>query len=520
MSDESPVGLTSVARQSGVLTLLNAIAVASGLVLFTWVAARFGATEATDAFFLALTIPMVLIGPVLASVSAAFLPTLTECRIRRPDRVGAIVGSALLWSVTVALGTAVVTGLLTPTGLATAGRVLSPTVRQLVLHNVIALLPLVVAQTASTVLSVASNTAGRFWLAPCALIVRQLATVAAIAALHGRLGSLALPVGFSIGGVAQLVVLAALWRRAATPIRLDWQVSGELRQSLRLSVPLLAGSVFLHLAIVVTRFLAAGLPAGSVTALDYATRVYSAVIEVVGSGVVVVALTNWSALHARGNTAELGRRVTRTVALTLFALTPVAIVLYAVREPLIAVWLRGAAADPAFRRVTATTLGCLVVALPVEVIGRIYAQLLVARRATVTVGAIAALRTAVVIGLAAGLAKGFGVVGIGLAESLAACVTLGALVVAAHRLPGHSVSAAARSLPRLAAAALGAVTVAYATRHLLAAQPHLAVLGAVTVSTVLAYALFAWLLRVAEVRHVSGYLLARRGPRYTTAQVS
>jgi putative peptidoglycan lipid II flippase len=276
----------------------------------------------------------------------------------------------------------------------------------------------------------------------------------------------------------------------------------------------------LHLAIVVTRFLAAQLPAGSVTALDYATRAYAAVMEVVGSGVLLVALTDWSAVYARGDTAELGRRVARTVTLALFALIPVTIVIYAVREPLIALWLGGAAADAAFRHATAATLGFLVVALPLEMIGRIYVQLLVVRRETATVGAIAALRTAIVILLAVGLVSGVGVAGIGLAETLAACVTLVALAIAAHRLAGHSVAAAARSLPRLAAAALGAVTVAYATRHLFATQSHLAVLGAVTVTTLVAYVLLAWLLRAPEFRHVFGYLLAPRAPRYTAAQVS
>jgi putative peptidoglycan lipid II flippase len=507
---DAPAGLTPVARDSGIVTLLNAIALASGLALFAWVAAVFGATEATDAFFLALTIPMLFIGPVLASVSATLVPALTECRIRRPDRVGAIVGSALVWSVTGAAAAALLTGLLTPWGLAAAGRVLSPTVQHLVLVNVIALLPLVVAQTAATVLAMASNAAGCFWLPPCALIVRQVVTGAAVAALHARLGMLALPVAFSVGAVAQLLVLVALWDHAATPIRPGWQLSDELRRSLRLTVPLLLGTAFLHVAIVVTRLLAAQLPAGSVTALDYATRIYAAVIEVVGSGVLLVTLTDWSAVYARGEIAKLQLRVRRTVTLTLFALVPVVVVLYAVREPLVGLWLGHTGIDPALRHATAMTLGYLALGLPLEMIGRIYSQLLVVRRAPWSLAAIAAVRVSVTVALAATLSRSVGVPGLGLAETLGLAVAAVALSVAARRLGGHSLTETLVAASRLAMAGLGAWLAANGARAVLSGQANVILLVTVSTTALVAYLALAWVFQAPELRTLIGYAVGRR----------
>jgi putative peptidoglycan lipid II flippase len=510
VSDDTPVGLTPVARQSGLLTLLNAVALASGLALFSWVAARFGATEATDAFFLALTIPMLFIGPVLASVSATFVPALAECRIRSPNRVGPVVGAALVWSVVLALAAAVLIGVLVPAGLAATGRVFTPSLRQLVLLDVIALLPLVVAQTVSTVLAMASNAAGCFWLPPSALIVRQILTAAAVPVFHGPLGTLALPAAFSAGALAQLVALVVLWRRTAIPIQLGWRATLELRQSLRLSVPILTGMGFLHASIVAMRVLAAQLQPGSVTALDYATRIYSAVIEVMGSGVLLVTLTDWSAVHARGDIGDLHARVRRSVALTLFALVPVVVALYAAREPLIDLWLGRTNMGPSLRAVTAMTLGYLALGIPLEMIGRMYSQLLIVRRAPGILAAIAALRVGVALAAAALLSGRLGVPGLGLAETLGLIVAASAQAIAARHLAGHSLSETFVAAGRLAMAGVGALLAAYGARAALSGQTSVVLLVTVSATALMAYVGLAWVLRAPELRTVLGYAVGRR----------
>ena len=510
MSASAAGQLPSLATRAGIVTLLNAIALASGLLLYRWLAALFGATETTDAFFLALVIPSLFIGPVLSTAAATLTPVLTECRINHPERVGPIVGSALLWSVIAAAAAAAVIGLLAPAGLEATGRVLSPTLRRLVVVNVVALLPLVVAQTASAILSIASNAAACLWLPPCALIARQVVTIVLAVGLHDRLGVLALPIAFSAGGVAQLAVLLALWRCTATRIQFGWRLRGELAEGLRRGVPLLIGTALLQLAVVVTRFLAAQLPPGSVTALDYATRIYAAVVDVAASGLLLVTLTDWSAVNARGDVAGLQLRVRHTVTLALFALVPVVVALYAGREPLVGLWLGRAGIDPALGAATAMTLGYLVLALPLEITGRIYSQLLVVRRVPWILAAIAAVRGTATVALAAALSGPLGVPGIGAAETLGLLVSAAALAGAAQRLAGHSLTETLVAGARLAMAGVGAWLAAHGAYAVLSGRTNVVLLTAVTATALTAYLGLAWALRAPELRAVIGYAFGRR----------
>jgi putative peptidoglycan lipid II flippase len=482
----------------------------SGLLLYTGIAAEFGATVSTDAFFLALTIPMLFIGPVLATASATLIPALTECRVKRPERVGAIVGSALVWAVATSGAAAVIIGLLAPVGLAATSRALTREMQALVLRDIVLLLPFLVSQVAATVLSMASNAAGCFWLPPSAAIVRQVATIGAIVALSGPMGVLALPVGLTLGSIAQLMCLAAFWRQAATPLRIGWQLDPELRRSLRLAVPLLLGTALLHLGIVAFRFLAASLPPGSVTSLDYATRIYTAIGDLVGSGVLLVTLTDWAAIHARGDIEELQRRVRRTVTLTLFALVPVVVALYAAREPLIGLWLGRTEMDAALRDATAVTLGYLALGLPLEMVGRIYSQLLVVRRAPWILAAIAAVRVGVTVALATRLSPSLGVPGFGLAETLGLVVAATALAIAARRLAGHSLQGTVSAAGRLAVAGVGAWLAAYGAAGVLSGQTNVVLLVTVSATALIAYLGLAWAFRAPELRTVIGYALGRR----------
>ena len=86
--------MSRLAWNSVVITFLNVLTLVAGLLLYPFIAGRFEAT-ATDAFFLALTVPWLIIGPVMNEVASTLIPVLTECRHRRPEAVAHLVGSAL-----------------------------------------------------------------------------------------------------------------------------------------------------------------------------------------------------------------------------------------------------------------------------------------------------------------------------------------------------------------------------------------------------------------------------------------
>ena len=219
--------VSRLAWNSILVTCLNGLTLVAGLVLYPFIAARFDA-RATDAFFLALTIPWLIIGPVMNAVSSTLIPVLTECRFRRPEVVPSLVGSAVTYGALVSAAAALLVGALTPTGLGLAGSSLAREAIDRVTANTFLLLPLVVLQTVTSILDAASNSAGCFWLPATATLVRQVATLLGVAVIQPFVGERSLAVGFTVGAVAHLAILSMFWTHARTSLTLGWRLCGSL----------------------------------------------------------------------------------------------------------------------------------------------------------------------------------------------------------------------------------------------------------------------------------------------------
>ncbi len=120
---------------------------------------------------------------------------------------------------------------------------------------------------------------------------------------------------------------------------LTWRVPADQAVAARLAVPLLAGSFAQQTALVGLRLLAGRLAPGAVTAFDLSYRLSLAIAEVSSSGALAVALTEWSTAVASGQRDSLGSRFRDTLALVVFVILPIPVLVHALREPLVDLWL-------------------------------------------------------------------------------------------------------------------------------------------------------------------------------------
>src|SRR5262249_44601100 len=148
-----------------------------------------------------------------------------------------------------------------------------------------------------------------------------------IVVLKSIIGIFSIPAGFVGGALVHLILLILLWSH--TGIRIVWhsRFDKKLRQSLMLALPLILGTAALQFGVVVSRFLAAQLSEGNVSALDYATRISSGVVELLTSGILVVTLVDWSAIMAQGNQELLRAKLQSTLIVLLLVIAPVVAVL-------------------------------------------------------------------------------------------------------------------------------------------------------------------------------------------------
>jgi putative peptidoglycan lipid II flippase len=489
----------SVARASAWLTLLNGFAQATSFLLFAAIAALFGANWQTDAFFLAMTVPALLINPLNNSVTSAFVPLLTKYRLQRPDSLGTFLGSALVYASLFAVLASSLVVVFAPAGLSLMGGGLREHTDRLARQYILLLSPMIVAQTASAMLGAAYNAAGRFTIPAAAVAARYLATLLLIFVLRPTLGVTSLPIAFSGGSILQLVLLWALWGRLRIRLRFTWEVEPLARRSLWLTLPLTAGNTLQQFGFLVSRFLAAQLTPGSVSVFDYASRLCVGVMEFVTSGVFLVTLADWSEVAAQQRLAELWDKLRKTIMIVLFVVVPVVAAVLALREPFIAVVLQRGEFKATLTPLTASVLAYFLVAMPIDVIARTYLRVLLVTEDLWAVGALATLRLTTTVVLSVLLVRLLEVRGLALADSLAILVTGAVVVVRAERRVGGTLSSLGKPSAKLLLSGVAAWGVAVIVRDATAEMSPWVVLPVASICAVATYVAVTRFLRLREL---------------------
>jgi putative peptidoglycan lipid II flippase len=508
-----------VAFDSAIVTILNLLGQIASFVLFAGIAALFGANADTDAFFLALTIPSLFIGSAVNAITSVFIPVLTEYRIRQPDELGRLVGSALLFMATLSAVALLITVPAASSIIRLTGGGFSAETQQLAAGHLLLLTPLIATQTLIGVLAAVFNAAQRFVLPSAAMVVRHLATLLLIWALRPMLGTLSLSVAFVLGTGVHLLLLVAFLPRLQIRISFHSRITRELLQPFRLALPLIGGTAALQLGIILSRFLAAQLPPGSVSILDYATRISSAVIEILTSGVFLVTLADWSRLVAEGVHEELRHRLRQTVLVVLFFVTPVVAALLVLREPIIVLLLQRGAFDSSKVAVTSQVLALLLLGIPIDVIGRAYVRLFLVWHETLVIGALAALRLVILGSIALILTPTLGLIGIALAENSALLIITLCLVLLANRRLGNTFAGLWLPITKIAIASSAcAAAMTLATGSLQQASVFVIVPLATLIGAI-CYVATSWLLRIQELAYLFQLISDRLAKDNRNAQV-
>ena len=416
------------ALDSLVVSGLSALSLGTAVVLYRLITRRFGPSE-TDAFFLALGVLNILIVPAYNAISSTLVPTLVRHSAQRPGAVPVLLGATVSWTVLVSVLATILVATFALHGLRFFVAGLPDKTAQLVARDVVILGPLITFQAVGAVIAAASQAAGRYWAPAGASLCQQAVTTALVANGLPVSNSVLLPLAFTIGALGYLVFLVAVWPWRQVRVRPSLHVPTDLRASVRLALPLLYGTIALQVGLVGLRLFAGRLAPGAVTAFDLAYRVAAALVEVCASGVLAVTLTQWSAAVVAGQTDSLRLRLRDTLALVLFVVLPLPVALHALRVPLVNLWLSSSAAGPGISAMTIAALGIFLLGAPLDIAGRLYSRVLIARERTDMLGWLALQRMTITLILAALLASPLGIRGLVLSDTLAILVTL----VSLHR---------------------------------------------------------------------------------------
>ncbi|MGA2192443.1 MAG: lipid II flippase MurJ, partial [Nitrospirota bacterium] len=289
----------TLVRDTVTTSLLGMAGKGAGFLIPFFIATWFGVSPDTDAFFFAYALVIfmaTIFSPVLESV---VVPFVADSRAAGED-VGAFIGGTL--GVTT-LGLAALVGvmlLFIRPALAFFTR-FTPAGLELVHLIMLEAAPLVVLIVWSSILAGTLNAYKVFSVPALSPAVRAVVTLAFIFFFKGRLGVHSIALGYVAGEVLRTVVLVYVMGRL-TDVRLkfsSWK-SPKVLHLFKTSSYQVTGMTALAFTPVINSAMASWVSPGSVSVLEYATRLYMIPTTFLGMGLVVVLLSHWSERYTTG----------------------------------------------------------------------------------------------------------------------------------------------------------------------------------------------------------------------------
>ncbi|MGD9021088.1 MAG: murein biosynthesis integral membrane protein MurJ [Lysobacterales bacterium] len=408
----------------------------------------FGASGATDAFFLAFKIPNFMRRLFAeGSFSLAFVPVLSEHKANGDraalrdlvDHVTGTLASVLL--VLTAIGVIAAPAVLSifAPGWLVEGRPefdLSAGMLRITF-------PYILLISLTALGGGILNTFERFLIPALTPVLLNISLIAAALLLagHMEIPVRALAWGVLVAGIAQLLLqVPALMRLGLMPRpRWGWRHPG-VRKILKLMIPTLIGSSVAQVNLLLDSVIATFLVTGSVSWLYYSDRLLEFPLGVLGVALATVILPNLSQKHARASTAEFSATLDWALRLAAIVTVPAAVGLTVLAGPILTTLFQYDAFRPDDVRMASYSLVAYSLGLPAFIAVKVLAPGYYARQDTKTPVKIAimAMATNMVLNLAfVGALLGIGFdgphAGLALASSVAAYLNAGLLYLGLRR---------------------------------------------------------------------------------------
>ena len=292
-----------------------------------FIAAWFGISGTTDAFFFAYGIILFLSNIFAPVVADVIVPYIAAARKEGRD-VGRFVGGILGIS---GLGLLILEGLLLLLArpfLAVVTRFDQPTL-QLIYSILLETAPLIILLVWTGILSGTLNAYRKFAIPAVSPALRAVVNICIIFALKNSLGVRAIALGYVAGEAVRLAVLmGVIIHMRLLRIRFSLVPSPFLRDFLKKASYQSVGMVAIWFKPLIDKVMASWLGEGSVSVLYYADRLYIIPIAFIGTGLLATTLSHWSSRYYESGVKTIARDVGRaawmvgvvTILITVFLL--------------------------------------------------------------------------------------------------------------------------------------------------------------------------------------------------------
>lgn len=359
-----------IARAAGLVGFFTFLSRLAGLVRDAVTGYYFGTGMAADAFFVAFRVPNLLRRFVAeGAMSVAFIPVFTDYLTNRTREEAIEAASAVATVLVLVLTVLTAVGIVFApfwTALFAPGFMDDPEKFALTVSLTRWLFPYVFLVSLVALASGILNAMRHFAAPALSPVFLNLSMIAAAVLLSPRLTVpvQSLAYGVLIGGCLQLALQFPPLHRLGVRLVPRWNPRHDaVRRSLRLMGPMVFGAAVYQINLMVDTVLASLLPAGSVSYLWYADRVFEFPLGIFAVALGTAALPSFSAQAARGAYDELRRSIAFAIRLTNFIAVPAACGIAALAVPITSVLFQRGAFGPEQTVLTARALSAFAVGL-------------------------------------------------------------------------------------------------------------------------------------------------------------
>lgn len=288
------------------------------------VAWRFGTGDQLDSFYIGYLVPEVIINVVAGAFNTALIPTYIKVR----EQEGQVKANKLLSSATVlslAILSFTTVGLLlgAPRYLPHLASGFSPEKLDLTYKLLWTASPLVLLTGLLTIWSGVLNAGERFALAAIAPIIFPLLTIMLLFMVPSW-GVFGLTGGLVGGALIELILLGIALRRQQIAILPRWYgYDRNLHQVTQQYLPMIAGSFLMCSTGLVDQAMAATLPSGSVSSLNYGNRITALPITLISTALGTAVIPYFSKMVANGEWRELRSTLNQALQWITIATIPI-----------------------------------------------------------------------------------------------------------------------------------------------------------------------------------------------------
>lgn len=422
-----------------------------------------GATRDTDAYYLALLLPGLASGVIVAALRQGAIPALTEAGRNDEGPAFSETVSALVIAVSaIALVLAIALAAVGFAGFSLAAPDWPAKYLDRVVFYSLLLVPFTVGAAAQGAMTAALAVRGSFRIAIAIYGFESVAKILFVVLLTS-LGGYSLVFGNLAGqalGVAALVF--SLHRRGVRLSLVNPKRYPILRKALIVTAPLLVSASVIQVNPFIDKGVAAGLGGGQVTALELAQRL-ALIPEVLLAGSLITPLVaTWSSMHESSGWQSVERSFLRTIRLSWLAAALITAVGFPLRDELIEIVYGRGMFTEASVELTAAAFGALLFTLPASMSMIACSSLFVVRKETVFPMKVGFSNVALNTVLTIALASLIGLPGVALGTALTMTVNLLTYLVGISRR-WRSLSLGVLSIPAIRALAAGAAAAAATT---------------------------------------------------------